>query len=85
MPGPLDGLIPSPKEMGDWLEEVFGGGKGTNPNGPKGPGDNEGKDDGGPQGKRKGPSVEDLYPKKKMQTAGGSFNEMAFSQNSEAF
>ena len=42
MPGPLDGLgIPTPKDVGDWLEEMFG--KGTNPNGPKGPDDKDGK------------------------------------------
>ena len=63
IPGPLDGLgIPTPKEVGDWLEEMFG--KGTNPN--SGPGKGNGDDDKNKdQGQRRpgGPSVEDLYPK----------------------
>ena len=65
MPGPLDGLgIPTPKDVGDFLEEMFG--KGTNPNGSPG-GDKDGKGQVGKQsGQRRpgGASVEDLYPKK---------------------
>ena len=65
MPGPFDGLIPTPKEVGDWLEEVFG--KGTDPNGPEVE-DTDllgGKKENDDRGKRRpgGPSVEDLYPK----------------------
>ena len=63
MPGPLDGLgLPTPKDIGDWLEELFG--KGTGNPGPQRDGDDKegkGKSDG--QKRRPGPKVEDLYPK----------------------
>lgn len=86
MPGPLDGLgIPTPKDVGDWLEEMFG--KGTNPNGSPGPGnDKDGK--GKEQGKRRpgGPSVEDLYPKtQKINTNEVLATNVAFQNSQKAF
>ena len=64
MPGPLDGLkVPTPKDIGDWLEELFG--KGTGNPGPQNDGGDEkdGKNKKGEGKRRPGPSVEDLYPK----------------------
>ena len=64
IPGPLDGIgLPKPKEVQDFLEELFGGGQ--PPNGPQDP-KNQKDGKGGKSGdgqRRKGPSVDDLYPK----------------------
>ena len=81
MPGPLDGLnIPTPKEMGDWLEELFG--KGTSNGGPNMNGDDNDKKKGkGEQRKRGGPSVEDLYPKGNKITASSDIGEVIAAQS----